>query len=275
MMIRLFRKIRAKLLSENTYSTYILYASGEIVLVMIGILLALQINNWNEERVQKRKANTQLENLIEALEKDIERLNAVQTVNDFRSKSLNYMLIMAGYNTLSTDTLYTQIDSSSIWNGRILNDTLDTQLIEQGFIWSFRNNPFSTNRMAIDEIMNTGMFSHIDKELIKSINHYYERTGWAYNDGWENMDISRMKEFQDYVRDEFGILLRDVSATGRLFVRLQADPQFALRINELAYLAGARKHSAKITKEMALNLVKEIDKVLPDSNKSPNLTDDK
>lgn len=238
-------------------------------MVMIGILLALQINNWNEERIQKKKANTQLENLVEALEKDIERLSAVQTVNDFRSKSLNYILIMAGYNTLSTDTLFTQIDSSFIWDGRILNDTIDTQLIELGFIWSFRNNPFSTNRMAIDELMNTGMFSHVDNELIKSINHYYERTGWRYNDGWENLEISRMKEFQDYVRDEFGIILRDVSAAGRLFVLLQADPQFALRINEIAYLAGVRKHSARITKELAMNLVKEIDKVLSDSNVSP------
>jgi len=42
-MIRLFRKIRQQLLSENNYGMYILYASGEIILVMIGILLALQV----------------------------------------------------------------------------------------------------------------------------------------------------------------------------------------------------------------------------------------
>jgi len=47
-MIRLFRKIRNQLLSEKSYSIYMLYAAGEIVLVMVGILLALQIDNWNE-----------------------------------------------------------------------------------------------------------------------------------------------------------------------------------------------------------------------------------
>jgi hypothetical protein len=47
-MIRLLRKIRQKLLSENSYSVYLLYAGGEILLVVIGILLALQIDNWNE-----------------------------------------------------------------------------------------------------------------------------------------------------------------------------------------------------------------------------------
>ena len=57
-MINFFRKIRQKLLSENKFSIYMLYAIGEIVLVVIGILIALQINNWNEfkkERVKEQK----------------------------------------------------------------------------------------------------------------------------------------------------------------------------------------------------------------------------
>jgi len=53
-MIRLFRKIRHKLLSEDSYFTYVLYASGEILLVIIGILIALQLDNWNDYRKQER-----------------------------------------------------------------------------------------------------------------------------------------------------------------------------------------------------------------------------
>jgi hypothetical protein len=49
-MIKFFRKIRQRLLSESKFSKYLLYAIGEIVLVVIGILIALQINNWNEQR---------------------------------------------------------------------------------------------------------------------------------------------------------------------------------------------------------------------------------
>ena len=47
-MIKFFRKIRQHLLSENKFSKYLLYAVGEIVLVVIGILIALNINNRNE-----------------------------------------------------------------------------------------------------------------------------------------------------------------------------------------------------------------------------------
>ncbi len=80
-MIKFFRKIRQKLLTENKFSKYLIYAIGEIILVVIGILIALQINNWNEwkkDRVKEKEVMINLaENLelnIEALESDIDRL---------------------------------------------------------------------------------------------------------------------------------------------------------------------------------------------------------
>ena len=54
-MLRFFRKMRQVLIPENRFGRYLFYATGEIVLVVIGILVALQINNWNEERKQKIK----------------------------------------------------------------------------------------------------------------------------------------------------------------------------------------------------------------------------
>ena len=54
-MIKFFRKIRQQLLSENKFSKYLFYAIGEIILVVIGILIALQINNWNTQ-IKERKA---------------------------------------------------------------------------------------------------------------------------------------------------------------------------------------------------------------------------
>lgn len=53
-MIKFFRKIRQKLLAESRFSKYLIYAIGEIILVVIGILIALQINNWNEANKTKR-----------------------------------------------------------------------------------------------------------------------------------------------------------------------------------------------------------------------------
>ena len=54
-MINVFNKIRKQLLDENKTGRYLKYAIGEIVLVMIGILLALQVNNWNQNRALKKE----------------------------------------------------------------------------------------------------------------------------------------------------------------------------------------------------------------------------
>ena len=54
-MLRFFRQIRQRLLTENKFSKYLLYAIGEILLVVIGILIALQVDSWNEERIQKKQ----------------------------------------------------------------------------------------------------------------------------------------------------------------------------------------------------------------------------
>ena len=66
-MIKFFRKIRQKLLSENKFSKYLFYALGEIVLVVIGILIALQINNWNEGRKETLRFTSELNELKASL----------------------------------------------------------------------------------------------------------------------------------------------------------------------------------------------------------------
>ncbi len=62
-MIKFFRKIRQQLLSENKFSKYLLYAIGEIVLVVIGIMIALQINNWNNDLANQKNEKEIVKNL--------------------------------------------------------------------------------------------------------------------------------------------------------------------------------------------------------------------
>ncbi|RIW18271.1 hypothetical protein D0X99_00810 [Algoriphagus lacus] len=62
-MISFFRKIRQSLLSQNKVTRYIAYALGEIFLVTIGILIALQVNTWNENRINQKKEAAILKDL--------------------------------------------------------------------------------------------------------------------------------------------------------------------------------------------------------------------
>ena len=66
-MIKFFRKIRQNLLMENKTGKYFKYAIGEIILVVIGILIAFQINNWNENRKIKHKETVIQKELLASL----------------------------------------------------------------------------------------------------------------------------------------------------------------------------------------------------------------
>ena len=69
-MLLLLRKVRKKLMKENKVTTYLLYAIGEIVLVVIGILIAVSLNNWNQANKAASGQRILLEEVLEALKQD-------------------------------------------------------------------------------------------------------------------------------------------------------------------------------------------------------------
>ena len=84
-MINLFRLIRKSLLESGHFRRYVLYAVGEIALVVIGILIALQINNWNEWRKDRIKEIATLESVSKNLSRNCdlleESLNTITSLN--------------------------------------------------------------------------------------------------------------------------------------------------------------------------------------------------
>lgn len=69
-MLRFFRAVRKRLLETSRMREYLLYAVGEVVLVVVGILIALQVNNWNERRQQDRLAAAYTASVVDDLRKD-------------------------------------------------------------------------------------------------------------------------------------------------------------------------------------------------------------
>ena len=93
-MIPFFRKIRKKLADDNQLFKYSRYAIGEIVLVVIGILIALQINNWNEERKERKKEKQLLMTLSEDFKSNLtsleQSINKIQIIRERYSLVLEY-----------------------------------------------------------------------------------------------------------------------------------------------------------------------------------------
>ena len=107
-MIKFFRKIRQNLLSENKFAKYLFYAVGEIILVVIGILIALGINNWNINRLERKtEKNILLDLNVEFKEnlKDAQRvyngnLEIVSAVNKIQENLDNNKLTSKSLDSL-------------------------------------------------------------------------------------------------------------------------------------------------------------------------------
>ena len=93
-MIKFFRHIRYNLMSENKTGRYFKYAIGEIILVVIGILIALQINNWNQGRKEAALEQRYLKNLVEELKKDSIALSANAIKLERQANTKNPLLDM-------------------------------------------------------------------------------------------------------------------------------------------------------------------------------------
>ena len=104
-MLKFFRKIRQKLLSENKFSKYLIYAIGEILLVVVGILIALQINNWNEGRKMEELELSLLQEMKDNLRADIKDIEINIGYHERGIESANIILYSFKNNLPYNDTL--------------------------------------------------------------------------------------------------------------------------------------------------------------------------
>ncbi len=153
-MIKFFRKIRKNLLSDNKTGKYFKYAIGEIVLVVIGILIALQINNWNSNRINNTRKSELLVKLSKELDLNIERSILLDTIDLGFSVRLNY-----------TDSILKILDKGI--------DKKDLDYLVEDDI--FFINTFNLNTSVFEELKNTGSLYSIGSDsLVTKIQRYYQ-----------------------------------------------------------------------------------------------------
>ena len=241
-MIKFFRKIRQKLLSENKFSKYLFYAIGEIVLVVIGILIALQINNLNEQNKSKKKEKKILSeirsNLIEDLkdhdqnifyitskdsifERLITLLNSDSPYDNTLSKSMmgitiagpHFNPIKTGYNTMtSNDPEIISNDSLRI-NIAILYDTKYLWL--ESVLQDIYNNQnawftqlFLKKFKYIPETI--ANYEPIDFEELKNDKEFISTLVY-YRDYWKNGILRRYKNYRTDVKNLITSLEKEIN----------------------------------------------------------------
>lgn len=92
-MLKFFRTIRKKLIEEDNIRKYLVYAIGEILLVVIGILIALQVNNWNQNRLDSAAAANAQVRMLDDLYNELAVIEAsllyLNTVKNYASRAIS------------------------------------------------------------------------------------------------------------------------------------------------------------------------------------------
>ena len=112
-MIKFFRKIRQQLVTENKFSKYLLYAIGEIILVVIGILIALQLNNLNEINKVKDTEVIYLNALHDEFTNNLNEVERVMKLNERNLKIAHTLLGKMG--TDNPDFTEKATDKKVLW----------------------------------------------------------------------------------------------------------------------------------------------------------------
>ncbi|MCH2490865.1 MAG: DUF6090 family protein [Flavobacteriales bacterium] len=146
-MIKFFRKIRQRLLTENKFSKYLIYAIGEIILVVVGILIALQVNNWNEERKSSIETNKISEELnTEFYNNRIVLSDRIKDLNKANSYVRDILSLINNEKTKLRKVNIDSIISKSLKYGNYnpANSTIN-ELISSGKLGLIKNNTLKEN----------------------------------------------------------------------------------------------------------------------------------
>ena len=110
-MLTFFRKIRQRLFSENKFTKYLIYAIGEILLVVVGILLALQVNNWNNERADGKRELKILNEMNQNLDMNMKRFSGEIERQDSIIRNIDIVMYQVKSGLMYHDSMGTKYAS--------------------------------------------------------------------------------------------------------------------------------------------------------------------
>lgn len=169
-MFRFFRHARQVALSEGSTMRFLRYSLGEIILVVIGILVALQINNWNEERIEQKEIREYALNLSAAIDRDMEMLVPVD------------MQIRASIRQAE--------ELANYLRGRGVSELNNAELFFLTTHFSYR--PYAWNRAALEQLKTSGGLRKMrNGRLVQLISDYDALTHHLDQDYREDEESSR------------------------------------------------------------------------------------
>ncbi len=239
-MIKFFRQIRLKSMENKKTSRYFKYAIGEIILVVIGILIALQINNWNENRKQLNQQYFLLQ----------------QILSDAKADSIFFMDRLDGLAILdSTLISIRKLEDNPNYNISSINTNGTGNVFPMN---SFRHesNLLNNNEDVYKELSDFEVKSMFRKyrEKYTYVNHSYD----ILNDILESVDLSKSKLYYKELRDNKTNRSRDA------LMVIYKDKDLQSLVDRLMVRTSISKKRTNELLDINAELIEEISKKMSD-----------
>ncbi len=183
-MIKLFKKTKQKLLMKNSFNKYMIYAIGEIILVVIGILIALNINNWNEEQKHIRTAKEYIYDIGRDLKKDTTVFNSVGKTIDQHIQVKEWMLKQKDLSEIPFEYLNSSV-GTSFFNIKVNNEAF--------------NKMKNTNVLSLKEykdlFQKINLYYTFFQNYLNNFNEWDAKKGGEESDFWEEQGIYEIELF--------------------------------------------------------------------------------
>lgn len=232
-MIKFFRKIRQNLLSEGKTTKYFKYAIGEIVLVVIGILIAISINNWNESIKTQEKVDLFLTSLKSDLINDLSSISDIIKIQEDRIKALEE-LISLGNNPEVKEIL----------------ENNNTDELSIGRNWTFFPLTGAYKAASGTGLIESLKNENLKKDIINLYEYYYIRI--KYN-GQLTDDRNDLLEWESRTYVDYSNIKLIFDEKGLL------DKDFLKQLGYVARFTNAYTKLVKDTKLAIENTVKKIE----------------
>ena len=265
-MIKFFRQIRQNLLSEGKTSKYFKYAIGEIVLVVIGILIALQINNWNQNRLSSQLETKYYERLLEDVNEEIGILQAtLEYTNQVYNHAKNATKVFENSKELNPNPVQNLIDMYQASQLHDPNSAASTykELIASGQINLIQNDTLKTALIRYYEI------NWDESTVFKIQNKYRENLRGKMPDAIQSEIRSKCGDMYIKVRNGYEVALPktcEINITKdeaqSVVVKLKTDESL---LKDLRFLIG--NQNAKIgilttTKNQLQELIELLENII-------------
>lgn len=252
-MIKFFRNIRKNLLNEGKTTKYFKYAIGEIILVVIGILIALQINNWNERENSISQAEKHLKTIKLNLQDDILQaemlLSETQTTIDYANDFLNQ------FKTLKP------VDNN----------------IQMYLIYLMFERNIEVNESGLNALLNSNSMAFIDENLQNKILNYYR-----YLEQLKSRELNANTEiktmYEPYVKEHYYWIWNKTNPWHRQAEFYKDDPrtlenidlQSVISNKQLEVMIMNRRYQSTLILDFYSNTIKLAKDIIADINKEQN-----